>query len=56
MKTENNFFEMVEELRLLGKTVKNQNYTQEKVKNRLKLGNMCCHSVQNLFIFQATIY
>jgi hypothetical protein len=30
------------------KTLTNQNYIQEEIKNRLKSGNACCQSVQNL--------
>jgi hypothetical protein len=55
IKIYNSFFEMVQELRYLGTTLKNQNYTQKKIKNRFKSGNICYHSVQNLFIFQAAI-
>ena len=29
-------------------TLKNQNSVQEEIKSRLKSGNACCHSVQNL--------
>ena len=32
----------------LGKTLTDQNSIQEEIKSRLKLGNACYHSVQNL--------
>jgi hypothetical protein len=32
----------------LGTTLTDQNSIQEEIKSRLKLGNACCHSVQNL--------
>jgi hypothetical protein len=33
---------------VLGKTIINTNYIQEGMKSRLKTGNACYHSVQNL--------
>jgi len=36
---------MVEEFKYLGKTLTNQNYVQEEIKSRLKLGHAYCHSV-----------
>jgi hypothetical protein len=48
MKTDNNSFETVKEFRYLGTTLTNQNSIQEEIKSRLKSGNACCHSVQNL--------
>jgi hypothetical protein len=38
----------VEEFKYLGTTLTNQNFIQEEVKGRLKLGNACYYSVQNL--------
>jgi len=38
----------VEEFKYLGRTLTNQNSIQEEIKSRLKSGNSCCHSVQNL--------
>jgi len=38
----------VEELKYLGTTLTNQNPIQEEIKSRLKSGNACNHSVQNL--------
>jgi len=41
----------VEEFKYLGTTLINQNSIQEEIKRRLKLGNACYHSVQNLLTF-----
>jgi len=38
----------VEEFKYLGTTLTNQNSIQEEIKSRLKSGNACSHSVQNL--------
>jgi hypothetical protein len=40
--------ERAEEFRCLGTTLTNQNSIQEEIKDRLKSGNACYHSVQNL--------
>jgi len=48
MKTENRSFEKVEEFIYLGTALINQNSIQEEIKSRLRLGNACYHSVQNL--------
>jgi len=48
MKIGNSSFERVEELIYLGTTLLNQNSIQEEIKSRLKPGNACYHSVQNL--------
>jgi len=48
MKIDNRSFERVEEFKYLGTTLTNQNTIQEEIKSRLKLGNACYHSVQNL--------
>ena len=48
IKTDNNSFERVEDFKYLGTKLTNQNSIQEEIKSRLKLGNGCYHSVQNL--------
>jgi hypothetical protein len=48
IKMDNGSFERVEELKYLGTVLMNQNSIQEVIKSRLKSGNDCCHSVQNL--------
>jgi hypothetical protein len=47
MKTDNNSIERVEEFKYLGTTLTNKDSIQEEIKNRLKSGNACYHSVQN---------
>jgi len=44
---DNSTFEGVEEFKYLGTTLTNQNSIAEEIKNRLKSGNACYHSVQN---------
>ena len=48
MKIDNSSIERVEEFKYLGTTLTNKNSTQEEIKSRLKLGNACYYSVQNL--------
>jgi len=48
MKIDNSSFERVKEFKYLGTTLTNQNSIQEEIKSRLKSGNACYHSVQNL--------
>jgi hypothetical protein len=48
VRIDNSTFERVEEFKYLGTTLRNQNYIREEIKSRLKLGNACYHSVQNL--------
>jgi hypothetical protein len=38
----------VEEFKYLGTALTNRNAIHEGIKSRLKSGNVCCHSVQNL--------
>jgi len=48
VKIDTSSFERVEEFTYLGTTLTDQNAIQEEIKSRLKLGNACYHSVQNL--------
>ena len=48
MKTDNSSIERVEESKYLGTTLINKNSIQEEIRSRLKLGNACYYSVQNL--------
>jgi len=48
MKIYNSSFDSVEQLRYLGTTLINRNSIQEEIKSRLKSGNACYYSVQNL--------
>jgi hypothetical protein len=48
IKADNTFFERIEEIKYLGTTLTDQNSIQEEIKSRLKLGNACCHFVQNI--------
>jgi len=45
---DNSTFERVEEFKYLGTTLTNQNSIAEEIKRRLRSGNACYHSVQNL--------
>jgi len=48
MKIDNSSIERVEEFIYLGTTLTNKNSNQDEIKSRLKLGNACYYSVQNL--------
>ena len=48
LKVDNSSVERVEEFKYLGKTLTNQNSIQKEIKSRLKIGNACYHSVENL--------
>ena len=41
-------FKLCYDFKYLGITLENQNSIQEEIKNRLKSGTTCYHSVQNL--------
>jgi hypothetical protein len=45
---DNKSFERVEEFKYLGANLTNRNSIDEEIKSRLKSGNACYHSVQNL--------
>ena len=51
MKIDNSYIERVEEFKYLGTTLTDQNSIQEEIKCRLKLGNACYYSMQNLLSF-----
>ena len=48
VKIDSSSIERVEEFKYLATTLTNKNSIQEEFKNRLKLGNACYYSVQNL--------
>jgi len=48
VRTDNSTFEKVEEFKYLGRTLTNQTSNQEEIKSRLRSGNACYHSVQNI--------
>ena len=48
VRTDNSTFERVEEFKYLGITFTYQNSIPEEIKSRLRSGNACYHSVQNL--------
>jgi len=48
VRIDNSPFERLEEFKYLGTTLTHQNSIAEEIKNRLRSGNACYHSVQNL--------
>ena len=48
VRMDNSTFERVEEFKYLGTTLTNQNSIPEEIRSRLRSGNACYHSVQNL--------
>ena len=48
VRIDNSTFERVEEFKYLGTTLTNQICIPEEIKSRLRSGNACYHSVQNL--------
>jgi len=46
---DNSSLERMEQLKYLGTTLTYQNSIQEEIKSRLKSGNVCYHSVKNLW-------
>jgi len=48
MKIDNRSIERVGEFKCLGTTLTNKNSIQEEIKSRLKVGNACYYSVQDL--------
>ena len=48
VKNDNSYFEKVGQFKYWGTTFTDQNSIQEDIKSRLKSGNACYHSVQNL--------
>jgi len=48
VRIDNSTFERVEEFKYLGTNLTDQNSIAEEIKSRLRLGNACYHSVQNL--------
>jgi len=48
IKSDDSFSEKVEQFTYLGTTPKNQNSIQEEIRSKLKSGNACYHSVQNV--------
>jgi len=49
VRIDNTTFDRVEDFKYLGTTLTNQNSFAEEIKSRLRSGNACYHSVQNLF-------
>ena len=50
-KFDNSSFESVEDFKYFGKTLTNQKSVGEEIKSRIKSGNVCCFSVENLLSY-----
>jgi hypothetical protein len=48
LKMTNKFLENMEKFKYFGKTIRNQNYIHEQIKNGLICGKPCYHSVQSI--------
>jgi len=48
VRTDNTTYERVEEFKYMGTALTNQNSIEEEIKSRLRSGNACYYSVQNL--------
>ena len=48
VRTDNSAFDRMEKFKYLGTILTNQNSIAEEIKSRLRSGNSCYHSVQNL--------
>jgi len=48
LRFDNSTFERVEEFKYLGTTLTNKNSIAEEINSKLRSGNACYHSVQNL--------
>ena len=55
VKIDSNSFEGVEEFKYFGTTLTNQNSILKEIQSRLRSGNACYHSVQNLLSFYPKI-
>ena len=52
VRIDNSTFERLEEFKYLGTTLTNQTSIAEEINSRLRSGNVCYHSVQNLLSFR----
>jgi hypothetical protein len=48
IKTDDSSLKRVEEFKYSGRNITNKNYIHEEIKSRLKTGNACYNSLQNL--------